>query len=175
MEDENGAELADEASSGLRLEKADTSPSVEERAEVETVEEGEVSDTDTGAGEAAPRLEGQWSARSQQQSRLCTQVSSSQKQSAAWPPHRSRQLPVVAQLWLVFGKFLSSWEMFGLSVTASWPPVLAAAVVAPWCTDDSVETVELDELAAEDSSFVNVTLVVGLSSCVVSTTACVVF
>ena len=64
--------------------------------------------------------------------------------------------------------------MFGLSVAASWPPVLAAAVVAPWCTDDSVETVELDELAAEDSSFVNVTLVVGLSSCVVSTTACVV-
>ena len=175
MEDENGAELADEASSVLRLEMADTSPSVEERAEVDTVKEGEVSDTDTGAGEAAPRLEGQWSARSQQQSRLCTQVSSSQKQSAAWPPHRSRQLPVVAQLWLVFGKFLSSWEMFGLSVAASWPPVLAAAVVAPWCTDDSVETVELDELAAEDSSFVNVTLVVGLSSCVVSTTACVVF
>ena len=97
MEDENETELADEASSGLRLEMADTSPSVGDRAEVDTVEEGEVSDTDTGA-EAAPRLEGQWSARSQQQSRLCTQVSSSQKQSAAWPPHRSRQLPVVAQL-----------------------------------------------------------------------------
>ena len=92
MENENETEVAAEIFSVLRLEMADTSPSVEERAE------GSVSDTDTGAGEAAPRLEGQCSARSQQQSRLCTQVSSSQKQSAAWPPHRSRQLPVVAQL-----------------------------------------------------------------------------
>ena len=98
MGNENETEVAAEIFSVLRLEMADTSPSVEERAEVDTVEDGEVSDTDTGAGEAAPRLEGQCSARSQQQSRLCTQVSSSQKQSAAWPPHRSRQLPVVAQL-----------------------------------------------------------------------------
>lgn len=75
----------------------------------------------------------------------------------------------------MFGKFLSSWEMFGLSVAGSWPPVLAAAVVAPWCTDHSVETIEPEELAVEDSSFVNVTIVVGLSWCVVSTTACVVF
>ena len=63
----------------------------------------------------------------------------------------------------MFGKFLSSWEMFGLSVAGSWPPVLAAAVVASWCTDHSVETIEPEELAVEDSSFVNVTIVVGLS------------
>ena len=40
MENENETELATEIFSVLRLEMADTSPSVEERAEVDTVEDG---------------------------------------------------------------------------------------------------------------------------------------